>query len=259
MLGNLQYPEEYGDTYAPTARLFVIRTMAALAAQQGMTMKKFDLTGAFLVADMDKLLHVEIPGYDLPKDKALRLKKALYGGRSSGALYAKAIKTWMLEYGFVTCSVDETLFKYVKNDEDKTSILLISLYVDDGACITNDEELYKHFITALADQYELSDAGNLDWHLGIQFTQEPEKGTISLDQTACIESVLKRFNMSNASDKYTPLPPHEHLTKSRSIRQASCQRIPTAHWLSHVHRVCYKARHCVCRKHVRAIHAKSGS
>ena len=33
MRGNLQYEHEYGDTYAPTARLWVVRTMAAIAAQ----------------------------------------------------------------------------------------------------------------------------------------------------------------------------------------------------------------------------------
>ncbi len=86
-MGNLQYDHKYGDTYAPTARLWTVRTMAAIAAQEGLTMKKFDLTGAFLIADMDVPMHVHIPGYDLPKDKALLLKKALYGTKSRGTLY----------------------------------------------------------------------------------------------------------------------------------------------------------------------------
>jgi hypothetical protein len=50
--GNFQYKHEYGDTYAPTAKLWTVCTLAALAAQEGMTLKKFDLTSAFLVADM---------------------------------------------------------------------------------------------------------------------------------------------------------------------------------------------------------------
>ncbi len=111
MRGNLQYEIEYGDTYAPTAKLWTIRTLAALASQEGFQLKKFYLTGAFLVADMDRTLYVEIPGYKLPEGKALLLKKALYGGRSSGALYAKEISTWLKDYGFQPTSVDETLFK----------------------------------------------------------------------------------------------------------------------------------------------------
>ena len=212
MMGNLQYDYEYGDTYAPTARLWVVRALAAIAAQEGLTMKKFDLTGAFLNADMDRTLHVQIPGYDIPKDKALLLKKALYGGRSSGALYAKEIRAWLEGYGFVACSVDETLFRLTRTTNNKTSTLLISLYVDDGACCTNDEKLYQDFITALQDKYELSDVGDMDWHLGINVKQDLVKGTISFDQTSYIESVVKRFNMAGCKPKYTPLPPKIQLT-----------------------------------------------
>ena len=106
MRGNLQYEDEYGETYAPTARLWSLRAMTALAAQEGLTLKKFDLTGAFLVADMDRELYVEIPGYAIPEGKALLLKKALYGGRSSGALYSKEITTWLKAYGFEPTSID---------------------------------------------------------------------------------------------------------------------------------------------------------
>ncbi len=211
-MGNLQYDDEYGDTYALTARLWTVRAMTAIAAQEGLTMKKFDLTGAFLIADIDTVMYVQIPGYDLPKNKALLLKKALYGTRSSGALYAKEITKWLKEYGFESCSVDETLFRLTRMKGDKKCTLLISLYVDDGACCTNDEELYQEFIQALGDKYELSDSGDLDWHLGIKVTQKPDEGTISLDQSAYIESVLKRFNMEGSKDKHTPLPPRTYLT-----------------------------------------------
>jgi hypothetical protein len=88
-MGNLQY--DYGDTYAPTARLWMVRALAAIAAQEGLTMKKFDLTGAFLIADLDMPIYVQIPGYNLPKDKAILLKKALYGTKNAGALYSKEI------------------------------------------------------------------------------------------------------------------------------------------------------------------------
>jgi hypothetical protein len=53
MRGNLQYEHKYGDTYTPTARLWVMHTIAPIAAQEGLVIKKFGLTGAFLVAEMD--------------------------------------------------------------------------------------------------------------------------------------------------------------------------------------------------------------
>ena len=216
IMGHLQYDDEYGDTYAPTARLWVVRAMAAIAAQEGLTMKKFDLTGAFLVADMDRELYVQIPGYNQPRGKVLRLKKALYGGKSSGALFAKEISTWLKSKGFEPCSVDETLFRLTRTKGEKISTLIISLYVDDGACCTNDEELYQEFLNDLRAKYDLSDNGILDWHLGMKVTQNLEDGTISLDQTAYIDNVLKRFEMEDATERYTPLPPKVRLSKADS-------------------------------------------
>jgi hypothetical protein len=69
-------------------------------------MKKFDLTGAFLIADMDKPIYVQIPSYDLPKDKAMLLKKALYHTKNASALYSKEIKKWLTKYRFKVTTVD---------------------------------------------------------------------------------------------------------------------------------------------------------
>jgi hypothetical protein len=109
-MGNLEYNDKYGDTYALTARLWTVQALAAIALQEGLMMKKYDLTGAFLIADMDKLIYVQIPCYDLPKDKAILLKKALYGTKNNGALYSKEIKKWLTEYGLKAPTVDKTLF-----------------------------------------------------------------------------------------------------------------------------------------------------
>ena len=98
-----------------------------------------------------------------------------------------------------------------KTKHNKTSTLLVSLYVDDGACCTNDEELYNKTFSALGAKYKLSDSGDLNWHLWMKITQNHKQVYISLDQSAYIENVLKCFNMENANDKHILLPPHEHL------------------------------------------------
>jgi hypothetical protein len=95
-------------------------------------------------------------------------------------LYAKEIAKWFKEYGFESCSVDETLFRLTRMKGNKKCTLLVSLYVDNGACCTNDEPLYQDFIKALGDKYELSDSGDLDWHLCIKVIQKQDEGSISL-------------------------------------------------------------------------------
>ena len=155
--GDLMTENEYVNSFAPTARMSSVRMLTAIAAQEKMSLKKFDLTGAFLVADMvtkdGNPIYVEIPGLQLPPDKALRLNKALYGGKSSGALYMREITTWLQDYGFKPTSTDETLFILKRGD----SKIILSLYIDDGLCATNDEKMYNDFITALGAKYQLSD------------------------------------------------------------------------------------------------------
>ncbi len=97
-------------------------------------MKKLDLTGAFLIAGMDHKLYISIPGYNVPAGKAIRLRKALYGGKSSGALYAKEIRGFHEGLGFKPTSIDETLFRLTKVQNYKFCTLLVSLYIDDRAC-----------------------------------------------------------------------------------------------------------------------------
>lgn len=220
MRGNLQYEHEYGETYAPTARLWSIRTLTALSAQEGLTLKKFDLTSAFLVADIQKELYVEIPGYAVPDGKALMLKKALYGGRDSGALYSKEITAWLRNYGFQPTSVDETLFRKERDGPKGKEIIILSLYVDDGACATNSEAFYKEFMSALQSKYQLSDQGKLEWHLGMKFTQDLKNGTIKIDQKAYIEAMLERFDMKDANERDTPLAYKTKLSK------ADCPSVP---------------------------------
>ena len=70
------------------------------------------------------------------------LKKALYGGKSSGALYHKDINKFLLEYGFKVNSANPTLYHFERGG----CVILLLLYVDDGACATNDQLLLKEFL-----------------------------------------------------------------------------------------------------------------
>jgi len=209
-LGNLQLDEEFTCSYAPTARMFSLRTLCAIAAQEGLTLHKFDLTAAFVTSLIDvQDQYVSVPGLDIPDDKAVLLRKGLYGTRSAGALYHRDINKFLLDFGFTANSADPTLYRLQRG----TSVLLMSLYVDDGAIGSNDAFLLKEFLDALSTKYDLSDKGELEWHLGIKIDHDLEAGTISLSQEAYVDSVLERFGMTDANTCATPMVPHTYLSK----------------------------------------------
>jgi len=99
MDGSLQYESEpeYTITYFPTARLFSLRTLCTIAAQEGLTLHKWDITAAFISSLIDVPQYVSIPGVEPPPGKAILLKRALYGGKSSGALYHCYINNFLLD------------------------------------------------------------------------------------------------------------------------------------------------------------------
>mmetsp|Transcript_61737 Transcript_61737/g.127625 ORF Transcript_61737/g.127625 Transcript_61737/m.127625 type:complete len:253 (+) Transcript_61737:3496-4254(+) len=80
--GDMQTEDEYSTTFAPTSRFTAIRTIISLACQENMTLKQFDISGAFMTADIDTDIFLEMPpGYQLPDGKCIKLKKSLYGLR----------------------------------------------------------------------------------------------------------------------------------------------------------------------------------
>ena len=92
--------------------------------------------------------------------------------------------------------------------------LILSLYIDDGLVATNSEELYQQFLKDLSAKYELSDLRECDWHLGMKFTRNWENGTITIDQRAYSESMLKRFGLEDATPKKSPMVSHLRLSKA---------------------------------------------
>jgi hypothetical protein len=69
------------------------------------------------------------PGFENPKypNRVYKLSKALYRlKQASWAWYAR-LKTFLLDHGYVTGSVDKTLFTLKRGND----FLLVQIYVDD--------------------------------------------------------------------------------------------------------------------------------
>jgi hypothetical protein len=89
----------------------------------------FDIETAFLNADADKELYMEVPqGVEASEDEVARLLKAIYGTvqatRAFGQLFAKIVR----KIGFKQSSADPCLF--IKKDEN--GIVFVIIYIDDG-------------------------------------------------------------------------------------------------------------------------------
>jgi hypothetical protein len=104
---------DFGETFAPVARLEAIRILLTFAASKGFKPYQMDVKNTFLIGVIQEEVYVrQPPGFESPKypDKVYKLSKVLYGlKQASWAWYAR-LKMFLLENGYVMGSVDKTLF-----------------------------------------------------------------------------------------------------------------------------------------------------
>jgi hypothetical protein len=96
---------DFGETFAPVARLGDIRILLAFATYKGFKLYQMDVKSAFLNGVL----------------------KGLYGFKQPLRAWYARLKIFLLEHGYVMGSVDKTLFTL----NHGTDFLLIQIYVDD--------------------------------------------------------------------------------------------------------------------------------
>ena len=120
----------FGETYAPVARLESIRILLAYATHHDFKLYQMDVKSAFLNGRISELVYVEQPpGFEDPKfpNHVYLLHKALYGLKQAPRAWYECLKDFLLRKGFEIGKADPTLFTR-KVDKD---IFVCQIYVDD--------------------------------------------------------------------------------------------------------------------------------
>jgi hypothetical protein len=121
---------DFGETFAPVARLEAIRILLAFATSKGFKLYQMDVKSAFLNGVIQEEVYVrQPPGFESPKypDRVYKLSKALYGLKQALRAWYARLKTFLLEHGYVMGSVNKTLFTL----NHSTDFLLVQIYMDD--------------------------------------------------------------------------------------------------------------------------------
>ena len=194
---------DYGETFAPVARLEAIRILLAFAASRGFKLYQMDVKSAFLNGYIEEEVYVkQPPGFEHPKfpDRVFKLQKALYGLKQAPRAWYARLKTFLLENGFKMGSVDKTLF-LLRQGHDS---LIVQIYVDDIIFGGSSHALVAKFADSMSKEFEMSMMGELTFFLGLQIKQTQE-GTF-VHQGKYTMDVLKKFNMADAKPISTPIP-----------------------------------------------------
>jgi hypothetical protein len=199
---------DFGETYAPVARLEAIRILLAYATHHDFKLFQMDVKSAFLNGPLSEEVYVEQPpGFEDPKrpTHVYKLRKALYGLKQAPRAWYECLKDFLLKNGFVMGKVDSTLFIQGKGKD----IFVCQIYVDDIIFGSTNEKFCEEFSRIMTKRFEMSMMGELKFFLGFQVKQLKE-GTF-LCQTKYVKDMLKRFDKMEAKPIKTPMALNGHL------------------------------------------------
>ena len=202
------YGIDYAETYAPVARYTSIRLIIALAAHYDWELHQMDVKTAYLNGELDKPIYMRAPeGLDLidqpacPADRVCLLIKSLYGLKQSGRRWHANINHSLIANGFTPLHADRCV--YVRRKAD--CIDIIALYVDDLLIASSKKVELLAIKRRLAQQYEMEDMGEATFILGIDIARVRASRSISIGQSAYINTLLERHGMTDCNATTTPM------------------------------------------------------
>ena len=198
--------KDYFEVFARTGMYKTMRFGLSLAAKWDHELEQLDVPTAFLNADLDEDVYMQLPeGYRVGKDGlVLRLKKSLYGLKQSPRNWYIRVSTYILEQlGFKATVSDPCLFW----KRSKTGrLMLIYLFVDDfqASFHRDDREEWNQSKSQLVKEFDTKDMGESKWMLGMRITRDRKSRIIMLDQEVYITKALEKYGYAECTTRSTP-------------------------------------------------------
>ena len=194
---------DYNETFAPTMHIKSARMLLAIAARDKVRVRQYDVSTAFLHADLAETVYVKQPeGHVIPgKEKYVyRLKKAMYGLKNAPKAYSDFFMGVLAKLGFSQSKKDDCLWTYRKGKH----YVHYLFHVDDIMCVSNNESLRETFLYALQQYMKIRDEGEISLFLGMKIDRMDD-GSYKMSQSHYIERMAEKFNV-NESGKNVDTP-----------------------------------------------------
>ena len=206
---------DYDEVFAPVARIETIRLVIAIAAANGWEIHHLDVKTAFLHGELKEEVYVSQPeGFEIKgkEDKVYKLMKALYGLRQAPRAWNIKLNRILQEFGFTRCSKEPSVYRR----EEKSSTLMVCVYVDDLLVTGSSLQLIVEFKREMASKFDMSDLGRLTYYLGIEVIQD-EEGII-LSQNRYAQKILEETGMRECNLTHIPMEVNLQLSKASTER-----------------------------------------
>jgi hypothetical protein len=210
---------DFGETYAPVARLESIRILLAYATYHSFKLYQMDVKSAFLNGPIKEEVYVEQPpdfeDSEYP-NHVYKLSKALYGLKQAPRAWYECLRDFLITNGFKVGKADPTLFtKTIAKD-----LFVCQIYVDDIIFGSTNKPTCEEFSRIMIQKFKMLMMGELKYFLRFQVKQLQDDTFIS--QTKYIQDILNKFGMKDDKPIKTPMGTNGHLaldTGGKSVDQ----------------------------------------
>lgn len=194
---------DYKDTFAPVAKLIIVRCLLAVAAVRHWPLHQMDVQNAFLHGELvEEVYMVPPPGYRRQGENVVcRLHKSLYGLKQASRSWFRRFSGAIQEIGFQQSKADYSLFTQVCGD----SITVVLLYVDDMVITGNNETAISDLKKFLNSCFKIKDLGPLKYFLGIEVARS--KAGITICQRKYTLDILEEAGLLGAKPATVPMEP----------------------------------------------------
>lgn len=205
-----------GDIYSPVAKLTSVRIFLAICNNLNFRIHQLDVCSAFLNGEIDDDVYILLPkGFNTDTGKFAKLRKSLYGLRSSPKNWYKKFNDLMMTLNFVRSQNEYCIYYKISG----CSKIFVLIYVDDLLIAGSDEKEVDDLKVTLNQHFKMKDLGGISYFLGMHITQNVLKNEIIINQTLYLKKMLKIFKMENCKPCNTPMEPnfrHDDLKRKNS-------------------------------------------
>lgn len=156
----------------------------------------------FLNGGLKEEVYVSQPeGYKIrgSEAKVYKLKKALYGLCQAPRTWNKNLNSVLCSLKFVRCLKEPSLYRKEKHGY----LLIVVVYVDDLLVRGSNLDMIVEFKQDMATMFDMSDLGQLSYHLGIEVIQR--KGSIVLSHERYATKIFEEAGLKGCNAVHIPM------------------------------------------------------
>ncbi|MBP1527053.1 MAG: DDE-type integrase/transposase/recombinase [Spiroplasma ixodetis] len=205
--------EKY-ETYAPVAKISVVRLLIALANKYKTPLHQLDVKTAFLNGEIDNEVFIEIPkGFTNERKwkdtKVIKLQKALYGLKMSPRKWNDRFDLVIKELGMTRDAAEPCAYSW----KDSNLFVVLIVYVDDILITGTSESKIAELKKVLNANFKMNEMKKPEKFLGMTLERK-EAGKLCLHQAEFTLGLVNKYRFGKEKVSPTPIVPLESATRS---------------------------------------------